>query len=255
MPPRLLGVASRPVLWVVVLALGAIALAAALSLAGGPDRPPPETRQSTVAAPPASPEALPAPGTDPADRLAGLLDRRVPEAGTGEFVPVPGNEPAPGPGRVRAVRVEIERGVPVDGEAFADFVMTTLNDPRSWGHAGAMSFARTADAAPLQVVLATPETGERLCRPLETSGRLSCRDGSRAVISLYRWTYGTPDYASDLTSYRRYVINHEVGHWLGNTHEQCPARGAAAPVMQQQTLGIDGCARNPWPYPDSSSPS
>jgi hypothetical protein len=253
-PPRHLGVASRPVARAVVLALGAIVLAAC-SLAGGPDRPPPETGQPTVAAPPAPREASPAPGPDPADRLAGLLDHQVPEAGTGEFVPVPGDLPAPGPGRVRTVRVEIERGVAVDGEAFADFVMTTLNDPRSWGRGGAMSFARTADAAPLQVVLATPETGERLCRPLETSGRLSCREGDRAVISLYRWTYGTPDYTGDLTSYRRYVINHEVGHWLGHSHDQCPAPGTPAPVMQQQTFGLDGCARNPWPYPDSSSPS
>jgi hypothetical protein len=250
-PPRLLAVASTPIGWAVVLAVGAAALAAALSLAGGVDRPPPETGRSTVAAPPAPRETSPAPRPDPADRLAGLLDRRVPEVGTGELVPVPGNEPAPGPGRVRAVRVEIERGVPVDGEAFADFVMTTLNDPRGWGRDGAMSFARSSDEAPLQVVLATPETGERLCRPLKTSGKLSCRDGSRAVISLFRWTYGTPDYANDLTSYRRYVINHEVGHWLGNGHLSCPAPDAPAPVMQQQTFGLDGCAQNPWPYPDS----
>ena len=46
------------------------------------------------------------------------------------------------------MRVEVERGLPVDGARFAGFVLATLNDDRSWGHDGAMTFARTdGDAA------------------------------------------------------------------------------------------------------------
>lgn len=205
--------------------------------------PGPTTSESPRAAQPTTPSA------PPADLLAGLLTHDVPAAGTGDLVAVPGSSAAPGTGPVRSVRIEVEGGVPVDPEAFAGFVMTTLNDPRGWGHGGAMSFARTAGPAPLQVVLASPATTERLCRPLDTGGTLSCRNGERVVITHHRWVEGTSEYAADLTAYRRYVVNHEVGHALGHGHVECPAPGAPAPVMQQQTFGLDGCAPNPWPHP------
>ncbi|HXV94671.1 MAG TPA: DUF3152 domain-containing protein, partial [Pseudonocardia sp.] len=125
-----------------------------------------------------------------------------------------------------------------------------LNDPRGWGHGGTLSFARTdAPGAAVQVVLASPEATDELCRPLETGGLLSCRVGPRAVINFYRWVTGHPDYLGDLTAYRQYVVNHEVGHVLGHGHVPCPGPGQPAPAMQQQTLGLDGCAPNPWPFP------
>ena len=106
-----------------------------------------------------------------------------------------------------------------------------------------------ADDATIQVLLASPDTSDRLCSPIDTPGELSCRSGARAILNFHRWVHGQQDYADNPTGYRRYLVNHEVGHVLGHGHEPCPGAGMPAPVMQQQTLGLDGCTQNPWPYP------
>jgi hypothetical protein len=236
--------------------LGAFLLVAGMAV-GCSAQPPPEHPVGegvVTAAPTPTPTPSPTPtlppGLSQADVDAGLLSRDVPQTGNGNLVPVPGSVPAPGPGRVRTVQVLVEDGVPVDGARFADFALGVLNDPRSWGAGGTMSFARTDSAdAEIHLILATPDTSRRLCRPLETYGKLSCRTGDRAVLTHYRWVNATEEYASDPTAYRRYVVNHEVGHALGHGHERCPGAGLPAPVMQQQTLGLDGCAPNSWPFP------
>jgi Protein of unknown function (DUF3152) len=207
-----------------------------------------------------SPSAVPssvAPVPDPdaptaADREAGILRREVAETGSGVFDVAEGSTPAPGTGEVHTLRIEVEQGLPVDRDRFADFVLDTLNDPRGWGHGGAMTFARTDGDAPVTLMLASPATSSQLCGDLDTRGKLSCRNGPHVVLTLYRWTNGTEEYADDLTGYRQYLVNHEVGHALGHGHEHCPGAGAPAPVMQQQTLGLKGCAPNSWPHPEPS---
>lgn len=170
------------------------------------------------------------------------------DAGSGHFTVVPGQVKAPGRGTVRTVRVEIEGGVPVDPTAFAAFVMATLNDPRSWGHGGTMTFARTDGSAQIVVRLASPDTSAAQCRPLVTGGRLSCSEGQYAILTSYRWFNGQSEFDS-LNQYRQYVVNHEVGHVLGHGHLHCPGAGRLAPVMQQQTKGVAPCRPNAWPFP------
>jgi hypothetical protein len=184
-----------------------------------------------------------------ADRLAGILSRKVVQDLGGRFVTVPGSATAPGEGDVVRVKVQVEKGLTVDGGAFADFVLDTLNDPRSWGHGGARTFARTDGRYDVRVVLASPDTSAGMCLPLRTFGRLSCRSGDAAVLTYYRWVNAIPEYAKDRTGYRRYVVNHEVGHLLGHGHVSCPGTGKRAPVMMQQTKGLLGCRPNPWPFP------
>ncbi len=255
----------------------ALATCGALSLgvpggraaAGDDDLP---SRSTVTAAPPVLANALPSPlpvleaparpspslmpsrspfhAVDAETAAAGLLSTAVATRGSGKLVVVPGRERARGRGAVVKVRVEVERGLAVDPQTFARFVLRTLNDPRSWGAGGRRTFARTdGDDQDVRVILASPMTSAALCRPLVTRGVASCGHDGRAVLTVLRWVRTTPEFVKIRTTYRHYLVNHEVGHLLGHSHEPCPRRGALAPIMQQQTYGLKGCRPNAWPYP------
>ena len=177
------------------------------------------------------------------------------EQGAGTLTVVDGSSPVYGTGPLSRFVVEVEDGIGIDGPTFAAAVEATLSDPRSWGNGGRMSFQRVgaAEAATAQyefkVSLVSPGSMERYCPGVGTGGYTSCRYGERAVINLARWATAVPHYDGDIATYRHYVVNHEVGHALGNGHVSCPGAGQVAPVMLQQTLGLQGCVKNAWPYP------
>lgn len=223
----------------------------------GPTPTPTPTPTPPPTALPAEPEQLDdtmevADGVTLASRRAGLLSAEVPFSASGSLVVVPGSDPAPHPERsVRTVRVEFEEGLDVDGEAFAHFVMATLNDPRGWGGDGSLSFARTDGAAEIRVVLASPAKVDAMCAPLNTRSIYSCGRYGHAAINYTRWVEATDEF-TDFTQYRQYVINHEVGHLLWHQHTSCPAEGALAPIMQQQSIRVAPCLPNAWPFPDAA---
>jgi hypothetical protein len=240
-------------LLVVALLVGGWAIGRAL-LGAQPDSA--AAARAGLAADPPGARETPAAGTPTSGSTASLRKAatamRVVQHGPGTFTVVPGKVAAPdnGPTAKRlTVRVEVENGTDVDLQAFAQQVMATLSDPRSWGHGGTMTFARTdAAKADIRVMLASPDTSERMCKPLQTHGTESCSIGNKAIITSYRWAKGTSEFAS-LAVYREYVVNHEVGHVLGHHHEQCPGKGKLAPVMQQQTIKVAPCRPNGWPFP------
>lgn len=158
-----------------------------------------------------------------------------------------------GSGRLVTYSVEVQRGLPVDPVAFAGAVEQILYAPRSWTATGKITLQRVpAAGAQFRVALASPAVVDEHCRPLSTRGKYSCFNGTRAMINSVRWAGGAEAYGRDLAGYRTYLINHEVGHALDNRHARCPARGALAPVMVQQTISTHGCRPNPWPYPDGA---
>ncbi len=177
------------------------------------------------------------------------------EKGKGGVSVVDGSSKVMGSGPLRRFAVEVENGIDVDAQAFALAVEETLGDPRSWGNGGRMSFQRVGRAAvadedyDFKVSLISPGSMETYCPGVGTGGYTSCRYGERAVINLARWATAVPHYDGDIATYRDYVVNHEVGHVLGNGHVDCPGPGLPAPVMVQQTLGLQGCQKNAWPYP------
>ncbi|WP_153504971.1 DUF3152 domain-containing protein [Cumulibacter manganitolerans] len=173
------------------------------------------------------------------------------QAGDGNLHVVPGQSGMLGTGGpVTTFDVEVEGGLGLDGVHFAQYVEQVLGDPRSWGAGGRLSFQRVDRDADLHVALVSPDHVEGLCPGYGTNGYTSCRYQDRAVINLARWSVGVGFYAGRLDEYREYVINHEVGHYLGHGHAECPAAARKAPVMMQQTLDVGACTTNSWPYPN-----
>lgn len=159
-------------------------------------------------------------------------------------------------GRLYRFRVAVEETV--DGtspEEFASAIDETLGDDRSWVHGGELRLRRVpkaGDDVDFTIYLASAKTSEEMCATggLETEGYTSCRVPGKVIINADRWANAVPEYGDRLITYRRYTINHEVGHELGHGHEACPGEGEPAPVMQQQTFGLKGCTANAWPYLD-----
>ena len=180
--------------------------------------------------------------------------------GTGSFSTVAGHSGVLGKGRLYRFTIDVENGITgVDREAFAATVMAALSDRRSWIGSGAVALQRV-ESGPVdfRISLSAPTTVRRVCGyslRIETS----CNAGSegRVVLNVSRWTRGAVVYNGDLANYRRYAVNHEVGHALGHNHAHYCLRNGLAPVMMQQSIGTRSASRvcqpNPWPYPPGTS--
>ncbi|MFD8985309.1 DUF3152 domain-containing protein [Streptomyces sp. NPDC059564] len=211
---------------------------------------------------PASPPAQAAPQPTYEEQMARQLPIDAKLAGPGLFDTVPGVAKAPGKGKVWHYRVDVEQGLGLDPQLFAEAVQRTLNDPRSWSHDGAMTFERVPGGeADFVVTLASPGTTGTWCAKsgLDTTvDNVSCDSAAteRVMINAFRWAQGSPTYGADqMLAYRQMLINHEVGHRLGHGHVSCQTPGALAPIMQQQTKSLDidniHCRPNPWVFPGS----
>ena len=135
-------------------------------------------------------------------------------------------------------------------DGFANTVSRVLNDPRGWPRAGATFVKGDGDACNFTVVLSEAkymQTFDSGC-----SAEYSCRVGDNVIINLDRWNGGIGNWmeaGGNLARYRTMVINHEVGHALGHIDNEttCAGAGKPAPLMQEQSMHLDGCTVNEWP--------
>jgi hypothetical protein len=149
----------------------------------------------------------------------------------------------------RTVRYHVETrgGITASLQQFRAEAQQTYDDPRGWRAAG-IRFVPVAHGGAFTLVLSA--AGLVPSFSSQCSAMWSCRVGRFVIINQDRWQHASPAWNAahlPLRDYRHMVVNHETGHWLGLHHADCPGPGRLAPVMMQQSKGLDGCRFNPFP--------
>ena len=163
--------------------------------------------------------------------IAGLVDHRVPVR------------------HVFTYRIATRGDIVTSTKVFADLAQETFANPRGWRAAG-YAFRRVATGGSFTLVLADAGSMTSFGPPCDRTW--SCRAGRYVVINQSRWLHASPAWnhaGLPLRLYRDMVVDHETGHWLGHAHRGCGGAGQPAPVMMQQSKGLNGCRFNPWPLP------
>lgn len=125
---------------------------------------------------------------------------------------------------------------------------STYADGRGWGLGGDVSFVEVTTGCNFTVWLSAASLMSSfgaICDSL-----WSCAVSPNVILNYDRWTGASSAWnaaGGSLDNYRSMVINHETGHWLGFGHRNCGGAGQPAPVMQQQSISLQGCTFNPWP--------
>lgn len=206
-----------------------------------------------------SPQPSPAPQPTPPPVVrrdaSGLAHTDSSGDGTWETGPAIAAPDRPG-ATVHRYVLRVEGGTGISAAQVGPQIHSYLNDPRGWPTTMGVLFEAVSDPeqAEFSLNIATPHSIDQLCAPMTTRGSVNCRNGATVNINADRWNYLTP-WNTDADSYHTYVINHEVGHWLGHGHERCQGSGLYAPVMMQQSGPIAPCVPNGWSTRDNQRPS
>lgn len=133
---------------------------------------------------------------------------------------------------------------------FKTKLQAVYHDSRGWWTGGQVSLTEAQSGCNMTVWLSAADqmtSFGAICDPA-----WSCTVSPNVIINFDRWRYASAAWngsGGSLDDYRSMVINHETGHWFGFGHQNCGGAGQLAPVMQQQSIDLQGCKFNPWPLP------
>jgi hypothetical protein len=153
-------------------------------------------------------------------------------------------------GPLYTYRIGVQAGLDLSLDSVSRFIDSVLGHKTyGWTRTGRVRFRHAGQTTPgTYILIAEPGTVDVLCAPLDTSGYVSCRNGNKVILNSNRWKVGVPHYQDQgILAYRTMLVNHEMGHRIGQKHRTCPGIGRSAPVMLQQTYSLQGCKANWWP--------
>lgn len=182
------------------------------------------------------------------DTTARIESVTMPKIATPAWLSAQGAQSQTNGPREIAYAIATKGTVTADVAEFTAQVNQTLNSPEGWSRLG-IRFVQVESGAQFTVWLAESSQVPSFS-PSGCDAVVSCTVGNNAIINETRWLNGSDSWnaaGGSLRDYRHMVVNHETGHWLGHGHEYCAGAGQPAPVMQQQTIDMQGCVPNPWP--------
>ncbi|MGB4420216.1 MAG: DUF3152 domain-containing protein [Candidatus Saccharimonadales bacterium] len=138
--------------------------------------------------------------------------------------------------------------ITADFAEFKTLANQTLNDSRGWARMG-ITFQQVSSGGSFTLVLSEASQVPTFA-PTVCSADWSCQVGNYVIINQNKWLYASDAWnnaGGSLRDYQHMVINHETGHWLRHPHEYCGGAGQLAPIMQQQSIDLQGCKFNSWP--------
>ena len=138
------------------------------------------------------------------------------------------------------------------------FIKLTLDDPRGHANNGFQFKHSRSPHEPYVIIRLTPRRDiTQLFGDEFDLKNLSVTDYSKTPVRIYiddvNWHKKPPVFTGSQTTYRQYLIQHEMGHALGTLKHDHPVHDQThpgkCPVMYQQTKGTSMCKPNPWLYP------
>lgn len=129
----------------------------------------------------------------------------------------------------------------------------TYADVRGWNAGGFLAFEQVSSGCRYTVWLTAPQymtSFGSIC-----DAYYNCQVGKNVIVNNDRWEKATDPWNAagrSLEEYRSLIINHETGHRLTfrDHNPTCTQPGQLAPVMMQQSMGLNGCTFNAWPLAD-----
>ncbi|HEY2004383.1 MAG TPA: DUF3152 domain-containing protein [Candidatus Saccharimonadia bacterium] len=139
-----------------------------------------------------------------------------------------------------------------DGVAasFVTKIGAVLSDPTGWALKGRVKLVGSESSCNFNfnivpaIDMANLDPG---CK-----GQTTCLVGDQITVRSESWTKVPVKWVGTLDSYRKELVNHEVGHWLGFQHAACTGGTIVSgdvPILAAPDVAVNGCSPNWYAIP------